>query len=172
LDSVFKAPPPVAIAANSEDEGSSENGNSGDSDSGSNSNRPPVLSIADIGTKLEPLRVYFKGRTDMAPENESLLAIAEFAETAETYDTLKFYINAYADGRGDGVTNYQLSIERAKSIRQILMQTYGLPRERLILRPFGEAFPEFPDNTAEERHKNRRVSFGIAPQDAQNNALF
>lgn len=120
--------------------------------------------------RLSSYRIYFE-TASFQPDGPSLLALDTVAEMLHTYPELKMYLNGYADGQGDGVSNYKLSIERARSVKAVLSGAHQLDPDRLLIRPFGEAFPEWPDDTPEHRAKNRRVTFNVAPPDAVENVF-
>jgi predicted Zn-dependent peptidase/outer membrane protein OmpA-like peptidoglycan-associated protein len=120
--------------------------------------------------RLAGYKIYFESAS-FQPDGPSLLALDTVAEMLQTYPELKLYVNGFADGWGDGVANYKLSIERARSVRAVLSGAHQIDENRLLLRPFGEAFPEWPDDTAEHRALNRRVTFNIAPPDAVENVF-
>jgi outer membrane protein OmpA-like peptidoglycan-associated protein len=56
----------------------------------------------------------------------------------------------------------QLSKERAESVRQYLLQTYGLPQNMLVAQGYGDTQPIAANNTPDGREKNRRVVFRVA----------
>jgi outer membrane protein OmpA-like peptidoglycan-associated protein len=66
------------------------------------------------------------------------------------------------------VKNYQVSISRAQAAREWLHTQHGVPREQVVIRGYGEAFPEFPE---EQNLKNRRLTFDFAPANAQDNVF-
>jgi outer membrane protein OmpA-like peptidoglycan-associated protein len=80
----------------------------------------------------------------------------------------RIYLNSFSEGIGDGVKNYQLSVSRAKAAREWLFLQRGVPMTQVVIRAYGEAFAEFPD---ENDLRNRRLSFEFAPQDAQDNVF-
>ena len=104
------------------------------------------------------IRIYFEP-SSFFPDSASRNQLQEFAQLCRTHQELSFYVNGYADGRGNGVYNYQLSIQRAQSVIDLLASRYAVARSQLALRAWGEAFPEFPDDTPANRAKNRRVTF-------------
>lgn len=142
--------------------------------------QPPAVAVAEIvkwspkvvhidPATLRSYRIYFQDKT-MKPDSSADFVFAHVAEMLKSQPDKRIYLNGYAEGVGDGVTNYQLSIQRCKSVLEALSKGYGVPKEQLVIRAYGEAFPEYDDDTAEHRHKNRRVSFDFAPQDAVDNA--
>lgn len=70
-------------------------------------------------------------------------------------------IAGHTDNVGSPETNIKLSKERAESVRQYLLQTYGLPQTMVSAQGYGEAQPIASNDTPEGRDKNRRVVFKI-----------
>lgn len=128
---------------------------------------PKVLQIDPA--VLRSYRIYFDEKTEK-PDSSANEYLAQVAEMLKSQPDKRLYLNGYAEGLGDGVVNYKLSILRAKNVREVLSKEFGVPIEQLVIRAYGEAFPEFPDDTAEHRRKNRRVTFDFAPIDAVDNA--
>jgi outer membrane protein OmpA-like peptidoglycan-associated protein len=116
----------------------------------------PALPYAEI---LRP-KVYFKPNSH-EPDAESMVYIEGIAKWLKEVPEVKLYVNGYTDGLGDGVKNYHLSLERADLIMRILTEGYGIPTDRLGVRGYGEAFPDYPDDTPEHRALNRRVTFTL-----------
>ena len=75
-------------------------------------------------------------------------------------------IAGHTDNVGSPETNIKLSKERAESVRQYLLQTYGLPQNMVSAYGYGEAQPIAPNDTPEGRDKNRRVVFKITQRTA------
>jgi outer membrane protein OmpA-like peptidoglycan-associated protein len=55
----------------------------------------------------------------------------------------------------------KLSKERAESVRQYLLQVYGLPQNMVVAQGYGETQPIAANNTPDGREKNRRVVFRV-----------
>jgi len=70
-------------------------------------------------------------------------------------------IAGHTDNVGSPETNIKLSKERAESVRQYLLQTYGLPQNMVIAQGYGETQPIASNDTPDGREKNRRVVFRI-----------
>jgi predicted Zn-dependent peptidase/outer membrane protein OmpA-like peptidoglycan-associated protein len=105
--------------------------------------------------------------------NDQLTVDAAAAPTLQAIATMlrdqpqkRIYLNSFSEGLGDGVKNYQLSVARAKAIRAWLTDEMHLPAQQIVIRAYGEAFPEFADDNDV---RNRRISFEYAPADAQDN---
>ena len=71
-------------------------------------------------------------------------------------------IAGHTDNVGSPETNIKLSKERAESVRQYLLQTYGLPQNMVSAQGYGDAQPIAANDTPDGREKNRRVVFRIA----------
>ena len=98
----------------------------------------------------------------------STSALEEIAAMLLANPQKRIFMNSFSEGIGDGVKNYQLSVARAKAARRWLNETHGVPIKQVVIKAYGEAFPEFAD---ENDLKNRRMTFDFAPQDAQDNAF-
>ena len=70
-------------------------------------------------------------------------------------------IAGHTDNVGSPETNIKLSKERAESVRQYLLQTYGLPQNMVAAQGYGDAQPIAANDTPDGREKNRRVVFRI-----------
>lgn len=111
-------------------------------------------------TWLDSIRVYFNSGS-FEPDVPSMLGIERVVDLLQENDTLRLHVNGYTDGLGDGVTNYALSIQRAEAVRDLLRDRFLIAEERLVVVGWGEAFPEYPDDTPRHRALNRRVTFDI-----------
>ncbi|MCA9540641.1 MAG: OmpA family protein, partial [Myxococcales bacterium] len=69
-------------------------------------------------------------------------------------------IEGHTDNRGDRGTNLRVSAERARSVRDYLVDQ-GIARWRLHWRGFGERWPVASNDSAEGRARNRRVELRI-----------
>ena len=58
-----------------------------------------------------------------------------------------------------GMTNQELSEERAKAVREYLVTQGNVATERLAACGFGEERPMKPNNTRENKQANRRSEF-------------
>lgn len=130
---------------------------------------PKGISQADRDW-LTALRVYFES-SSFNPDSISLKGIGRVADIMRQNEDLRLHVNGYADGQGDGVYNYQLSIQRAESVKLVLEQLHGVSGERLVVKGWGEAFAEYPDDTPEHMALNRRVTFTLIEEKGDDDAL-
>jgi chemotaxis protein MotB len=63
-------------------------------------------------------------------------------------------------------SNWELSTARAISVLRLLANDYGLAAQRLGVAGYGEFFPLVPNDSAENRAKNRRVDVVILTEQA------
>ena len=70
-------------------------------------------------------------------------------------------ITGHTDNVGTPEANTKLSKERAESVRDYLLKTYGLPSNLLIAQGLGATQPIASNDTQDGREKNRRVVFRV-----------
>jgi len=70
-------------------------------------------------------------------------------------------ITGHTDNVGTPDANMKLSKERAESVRDYLLKTYGLPKNLLIAQGMGATQPITTNDTPDGREKNRRVVFRV-----------
>ena len=90
--------------------------------------------------------------------SSSKLILTRFAEYLKDNSSLKIAIHGHTDDLGDDTRNLQLSEARAKQVMQYLIEN-GVESTRLTSQGFGEKKPKYPNNSAENRSKNRRTEF-------------
>lgn len=83
------------------------------------------------------------------------------ATAARKYGGVKVSVNGYTDADGDAAANQALSQKRADAVKAALVKR-GVPAEQLVATGYGEASPVAPNDTPENKAKNRRVVFAVA----------
>ena len=76
----------------------------------------------------------------------------------------KISIEGHTDDDGSNKYNKKLSQKRADSVMAYLVE-HGVEAERLVAKGFGEDVPLVPNDSDENKEKNRRVEFIIVEQD-------
>jgi outer membrane protein OmpA-like peptidoglycan-associated protein len=71
---------------------------------------------------------------------------------------MRIQINGHTDDIGEEKDNQVLSEQRAKAVRDYLA-AQGVDTSRLTYRGFGESMPIAPNDSAENRQRNRRTEF-------------
>ena len=72
----------------------------------------------------------------------------------------KVFLTGHTDSLGPVDANYELGLKRAKVIKNILVSK-GVPAERIMVSSKGEESPLMPNDTKQNRAKNRRVELKI-----------
>ncbi|NUN14333.1 MAG: OmpA family protein [Myxococcales bacterium] len=108
--------------------------------------------------------VFFKtGKAIIDPISFPLLA--EVAEVMKTTAGLRLIeIQGHTDDVGNDKSNLRLSQKRADAVRQHLIKN-GVNRKILSSKGYGETVPLLPNDSDENRAKNRRVEFKILKRD-------
>ena len=75
-------------------------------------------------------------------------------------------VEGFTDSVGSETYNLELAQRRANAVATALGQL-GVPRERIAMRAYGEAFPVAPNDSAGNRQLNRRVEIVLSNEGAQ-----
>ena len=73
----------------------------------------------------------------------------------------KIVIEGYSDNVGDENVNRKLSEKRAKNVRQVLIDKFGINGSRMTAVGYGEENPLASNDTEEGRQQNRRVEVTV-----------
>lgn len=91
---------------------------------------------------------------------DSMALLDRLIETALRCPTANLEIAGHTDSDGDSAANLALSTRRAQSVVDYLIKA-GLPKERVIATGYGNAKPVAPNDTDENKAKNRRIDFVV-----------
>lgn len=80
-------------------------------------------------------------------------------EAFDAFPNMKVQVDGHTDSTGPDAYNQNLSERRAKAVMNYLIKTVGIDASRLTAVGFGESKPAYPNDTKENRAKNRRVEF-------------
>lgn len=86
--------------------------------------------------------------------NDEIKKVADFMKQ---YPDSTAAIEGHTDNVGNDDYNQKLSEERANSVRQYLIDKFGIDGSRLTAAGYGESKPVADNGTAEGRQQNRRV---------------
>ncbi len=101
------------------------------------------------------------GKSSLRPEAASILD--KVAGLAKKYAGVSIAVNGHTDTDGSAAGNQTLSESRANTVRDSLIGR-GVPAEQLTAQGFGESQPVAPNDTPENKAKNRRVVFTVVKQ--------
>ena len=91
---------------------------------------------------------------------ESILALGDIVEFMQANPEVRILLAAHTDDIGGANYNIKLSQMRAESVKKYLVEQ-GINAERLETKGFGMSEPLVPNDSEENRAKNRRVEFRI-----------
>ena len=85
--------------------------------------------------------------------------LKEVGEALQSNPTINIMIVGHTDADGDANRNLKLSLERAASVKQELIQNYGIASSRIQTNGKGESEPVANNDTTSGKSQNRRVEF-------------
>ena len=102
------------------------------------------------------LKINFPNDSFTVPSEymDDIEAVADFMDT---YPLTEVILEGHTDSIGSAAYNKELSRNRAIAVGQILIDTFGIHRDRVSFVGYGEADPVAENSTAEGRAENRRV---------------
>ena len=103
-------------------------------------------------------------RSTLRPESRT--ALREMAGVFARYTDTTIMIEGHADSTGPDDYNQRLSEQRARSVRDYLLDQ-GVAGSRLVARGYGETQPRASNATAEGRQLNRRVEINVRATPAE-----
>ncbi len=115
----------------------------------------PLIKDANLTLK----EIYFESNSTKLFES-SFEELDRVSKLMKVYPSMKIEISAHTDDLGSDAYNIELSNERAKSVVDYISQG-DINTERLIWKGYGESKPVFPNDSEENRSKNRRVELKI-----------
>lgn len=102
--------------------------------------------------------VIFKSNSAII-RSSSVEGIKNLGDSLATHPELNMIIAGHTDASGDDNHNDTLSFCRAKSVRDVLVDSCGISPERLKFEGYGEKCPIEDNNSIEGKTTNRRVEF-------------
>jgi len=113
--------------------------------------------VIKVGVPMILEGINFKtGSADINPESE--VSLQKVLKTLMAYSDLEVAINGYTDNVGSKSANVKLSQRRANSVKDWLVKN-GINEKRLTAKGYGPANPVAPNDTPENKLKNRRIEF-------------
>lgn len=104
----------------------------------------------------ETLNVLFANNSDKI-QNPNDGKFQEFADFMNRFPNTSTVIEGHASAPGKAEYNMALSLKRARAVRQLLIENYGIDGKRLTAEGFGETRLLDDSNTAEANRINRRI---------------
>ena len=88
---------------------------------------------------------------------EDLAKLDQLVQKIEKTGLIQLRIEGHTDSSGGAGYNEKLSVKRAKSVQDYLLER-GIEKPKISLQGFGESQPLEPNDTEAHRAKNRRVT--------------
>lgn len=103
--------------------------------------------------------IFFEtAKWDLQPK--SVTELRKLLKLLKENPQLRVEISGHTDDVGSDAANMELSRKRAQSVVNYLTQN-GIDASRLIAKGYGETMPQVPNNSEENRAKNRRIEFKL-----------
>ena len=91
---------------------------------------------------------------------ESTRTVTDLVAILKAYPTAKAHLDGHTDNTGDAAANKQLSLDRAKAVRDMMIAN-GIDGARLDYAGFGQERPIASNDTEDGRAKNRRTELVV-----------
>ncbi|GAB4447566.1 MAG: OmpA family protein [Bacteroidia bacterium] len=119
----------------------------------------PLMPI-DTGSITELKNVFFDvNKWDLKPESKAELD--KLVLFLKQNPNIKIEISGHTDNSGDKKFNQLLSTNRAKSVYDYLIQQGNISPQRLSYRGYADTRPKVPNDSPENKAKNRRTEFKV-----------
>ncbi len=127
-------------------------------------NKPYTIDIPleplDTGSVVELKNIFFDvNKWDIKPESKAELD--KLIQFLTANNDLKIELRGHTDNSGDKKFNMTLSSNRAKAVYDYLIKEGKIWPERLVYKGYGETVPKAPNDTPENKAKNRRTEFKV-----------
>lgn len=109
----------------------------------------------ELGAKLTLNHIYFQTNSSTLSE-KSALELNTIVQLLQKNPNITIEISAHSDNVGSDSYNLNLSQKRANSVTDYLVKK-GIPARQLEAKGYGKSQPVAPNDTPENKAKNRRV---------------
>ncbi|MCS6833973.1 MAG: OmpA family protein, partial [Flammeovirgaceae bacterium] len=112
------------------------------------------------GTKISLNNIFFE-RSSYQLLDKSKTELNKVVQFLQNHPDIRIEISGHTDNTGDKLANLQLSLKRAEAVMDYLVKVGGISKDRIEAKGYGEEFPISPNDTEENKAKNRRIEFKI-----------
>ncbi|MGC8769127.1 OmpA family protein [Calditerrivibrio sp.] len=120
-------------------------------------NSPAGSKVDKDGCEISISLMVFFDTNRSEVKDQYLAEIEKVATFMKQYPSIKIEIAGHTDNRGDRQKNIHLSQARAESVANILIEKFGISKDRVTAKGYGPDKPIDNNDTEEGRQKNRRV---------------
>lgn len=117
-----------------------------------------VLKIEESGEIVLEGINFVTNSAEITPDSDPILTKA--LNTLRTNPNLRVEIQGHTDDVGSNTANQRLSEKRANSVRDYFVSK-GIDANRMTARGYGEDQPLVPNDSQENRSRNRRIQFRV-----------
>jgi outer membrane protein OmpA-like peptidoglycan-associated protein len=117
-----------------------------------------VLKIEESGEIVLEGINFVTNSAEITPDSDPILTKAY--NTLRTNQNLRVEIQGHTDDVGSNTANQRLSERRANSVRDYFVSK-GIDANRMTARGYGEDQPLVPNDSPENRARNRRIQFRV-----------
>jgi OmpA-OmpF porin, OOP family len=113
----------------------------------------------EIGKTIVLKEIHFdNAKFELHPR--SYVELNKLLKLMKEYKNMEIEMSGHTDSNGDKFFNKELSLNRAKSVVNYLIDN-GIDKKRMSFKGFGDSKPVSSNETSEGRRANRRVEFKI-----------
>ncbi len=123
-------------------------------------NRGLVLTLSDV--------LFESGKSTLLPG--SMRTIDKLTDFLKAYPNRNVLIEGHTDNVGSEEYNIELSLKRANSVADALIER-GIDKNRILTQGLGEAYPVATNKTKEGRQKNRRVEIIVLEENVSHESM-
>ncbi len=105
-------------------------------------------------------KIYFEFGSSII-DKPSQLILEKFAKDLQSNSIIKLKLTGHTDSSGPEDFNLKLSLQRANKVKEFLVSKYKISSERIKTEGLGESQLAFPEDTPQNRAKNRRVEVEV-----------
>jgi K(+)-stimulated pyrophosphate-energized sodium pump len=96
--------------------------------------------------------------TQLTPDSQG--TVTNLSQTLKTYPSAHVQLSGYADDTGTPDTNQKLSLDRANTVREMLVND-GIAADRIATNGYGQQRPIASNDTEEGKAENRRLELTV-----------
>jgi len=109
-----------------------------------------------LGSPLALKALFIRGMAVLHQDSD----LSDILELMRHYPTAKILLEGHTDNQGDEKSNMRLSLNRAKTVKRFLVEN-GIDETRIQVKAYAGRRPVAPNDTEENRRKNRRVEVRV-----------
>ncbi|MCX7729554.1 MAG: OmpA family protein, partial [Bacteroidia bacterium] len=118
------------------------------------------LTPIDTGAVTELKNIFFDvNKWELKPESKAELN--KLILFLKQNPTVKIELSGHTDNSGDKKFNQTLSTNRAKAVYDYLIKEGQINPQRLTYKGYGDSKPKVPNDTPDNKAKNRRTEFKV-----------